>query len=187
MPLAGESRSTPTDSTTEDLAPPRSADLELLFGTRDRQDDGATSAPADASAAARTRVSPRFWEALDQMRREIAEDAQGEAERQNLMVSAAEGVALITSSGLVAALLRSESLLALALSYIPVWRRVDPLAILTLSPEERKKREREIRAARDAEDESRHKLGEILDEAGATPDPPPEDDPDATQDRNQGS
>ena len=144
------------------------ADLSMM-DLEERRD---SYAQTESFASARTSGSPLFWQALDQMRREMTEEGRRETEQEQLLVAAAEGLALITSSGLLAALLRSESLLALALSYLPIWRRVDPMAILILSPEERKKREQEIRDARKTEDVSHQGLGEILDEPEKEPEPP---------------
>ena len=56
------------------------------------------------------------------------------------------------------------NLAAVALSALPVWRRVDPLAILALSDEERRKREEELRAARETEDQSEEAVGRLLDD-----------------------
>jgi hypothetical protein len=148
---------------------------------------------ADVTRMARSGASSLFWDALDQMRREMAEDAERHAQSESLLMSAAEGLALMTSTGLLTLLLRSESLLALALSYVPVWRRVDPMAILALSPEERKKRERELSTAREAEDRKLHELGDLLDGREAQPeagDEPaseqdaesPHDEPEASSD-----
>jgi hypothetical protein len=140
---------------------------------------------------ARSGASSLFWDALDQMRREMAEDAERHAQSESLLMSAAEGLALMTSTGLLTLLLRSESLLALALSYVPVWRRVDPMAILALSPEERKKRERELSTAREAEDRKLHELGDLLDGREAQPEagdePASEQDAESPQDEPEAS
>jgi hypothetical protein len=153
----------------DDLEGLPTVDIALMPDDVERDKDaGDDPALADVTRMARTSSSPLFWDALDQMRREMTEDAERHSHSQDLLMSAAEGLALMTSTGLLAVLLRSESLLALALSYIPAWRRVDPMAVLTLSPEERKKREQEMRAAREAEDRKLHELGDILD-GGETP------------------
>jgi hypothetical protein len=59
------------------------------------------------------------------------------------------------SSGLLALLMRGGSLAAAALSSLPLWRRVDPLAVLALSEEERWQREQDIRAAQRDEESGR--------------------------------
>jgi hypothetical protein len=68
-------------------------------------------------------------------------------------------VTLLVSSGLLAALARGGSLAAAALSSLPLWRRVDPLAVLALSEAERWQREQEMRAAQREES-----IGRLLDE-----------------------
>jgi hypothetical protein len=55
----------------------------------------------------------------------------------------------------LALLLRGGSLAAAALSSVPLWRRVDPLAVLALSEEERWQREQDIRAAQREEESGR--------------------------------
>jgi hypothetical protein len=69
-------------------------------------------------------------------------------------------------------LMRSGSLWAVALSALPVWRRVDPLAVLAISPEERRKLERDLREAEQLEDTAGAGLGRVLDsvEPGEEPD-----------------
>jgi hypothetical protein len=105
----------------------------------------------------------QMLQALDQIRQEMADHAELVEGESDLIVSAAEEVALAFSAGLLGILLRGSSLAAVALSALPVWRRVDPLAILALSDEERRKREEELRAARDTEDLSEEAVGRLLD------------------------
>jgi hypothetical protein len=105
----------------------------------------------------------QMMQMLDQIREEMANDAELAAGQREMVVSSAEGVALAVSAGLLALLLRGSSLAAVALSALPVWRRVDPLAVLALSDEERKKREEELRAAQEKEDVGEEAVGRLLD------------------------
>jgi cytochrome oxidase Cu insertion factor (SCO1/SenC/PrrC family) len=122
---------------------------------------------AEHAAAAEGRFamvrSQQMMQALDQIRQEMAEDAELAAGERETIVSTAEEVALAFSAGLLGILLRGSSLAAMALSALPVWRRVDPLAILALSDEERRKREEELRSARETEDQSEEAVGRLLD------------------------
>ena len=52
---------------------------------------------------------------------------------------------------------------ALTLSSLPIWTPVDPLAVLTISDEERRRREEDLRKAREAEDDTERGVGELLD------------------------
>jgi len=106
------------------------------------------------------------WEILDRMRQEMRDDAAQIAAEDDFRIVSAEGIALGASTMLLATLMRSSSLLAVALSSLPLWRRVDPLAVLALSEREREERERELRAARKAEDENAAGVGELLDDEG---------------------
>jgi hypothetical protein len=95
----------------------------------------------------------RLLEALERLREDLHRDPQ-RAEQETLTITV-EGVALAISGGLLALLMRGGSLAAAALSSVPLWRRVDPLAVLSLSEEERWQREQEIRAAQREEEGGR--------------------------------
>jgi hypothetical protein len=125
----------------------------------------------------------RLWEALDKARAEIADDAARSSDATEAAVSKAEGVVLAVSSGLLTMLLRGGSLVAAAVSSLPMWRRVDPLAVLSLSEEERRKREREQREARTKEDEEGAGIGELLDDDDSARDAP--EDENATADKDE--
>jgi hypothetical protein len=86
-----------------------------------------------------------LMQALDQLGAEMGKDAALRLHEQLTMISAAEGVALAASAGMLLALLRGGTLVAFALSSLPLWRQADPLAVLALSDEEREEREEELR------------------------------------------
>jgi hypothetical protein len=92
-------------------------------------------------------------EALERLREDLHRDPQ-RAEQEALAITV-EGMALVVSGGLLALLMRGGSLAAAALSSVPLWRRVDPLAVLSLSEEERWQREQDIRAAQREEEGGR--------------------------------
>jgi hypothetical protein len=71
-----------------------------------------------------------------------------------------EAVSIAFSAGFIAAALRSSSLWAALLSLTPMWQRLDPLVVLAVSDEERRRRQEEIRRA----EELRSKVGRVLDE-----------------------
>ena len=95
-------------------------------------------------------------------------DADEEATERDARIATAEGVALAVSTGMLALLLRSGSLWALALSALPLWRRVDPLAVLALGAEERRKLERDLREAARLENTTDAGLARVLDRASAS-------------------
>ena len=53
---------------------------------------------------------------------------------------------------------------AAALSSLPMWRRVDPFAVLSVSEEERKRREKDLREAEESEDREGQAVGRLLDD-----------------------
>jgi hypothetical protein len=101
---------------------------------------------------------------LDDLRDDLSEDARRGQDIEAWSVKRAEGVVVAVSAGLVGMLLRGSSLVAVALSALPFWRRVDPLAVLALSEEERDKLRKELQAAQDAEDSKEKAVGQLLDE-----------------------
>ena len=105
----------------------------------------------------------RMAKALDRIRMEMTDAADEAASERQDVVSAAEGVMLATSLGWLALLLRAESLAALAFSALPMWRKVDPLAILSLSDEEREQRMKDLKKARAEEDAKLQAIGRLLD------------------------
>ena len=74
------------------------------------------------------------------------------------------GVTLALSTGLLFMLMRSSSIWGVALSALPMWRRVDPLAVLAITPEERRKLERDLREAEQSEDTAGAGLARMLDQ-----------------------
>jgi len=91
-----------------------------------------------------------LYQALDRLREEMGRSDDGVVPEATILTTI-EGVALVLSSSALAVLMRGASLAAAAFSSLPLWRRVDPLTVLTLSDEERWQREQEIRAATEFE------------------------------------
>ena len=92
-------------------------------------------------------TQPELFDSLDQMRRDVLESAQDEAAASDWVVPAVESISLAATTGLLAGVLRSSSLLAMAVSSVPLWKRADPLMVLSLSGEERRDLEASLRAA----------------------------------------
>jgi len=107
----------------------------------------------------------RMMQALDRIRQEMTDDARQLADEHQITVSAAEGFALMLSLGWLGLLLRGGSLAAIALSSLPMWRRVDPLAVLAISEEERLRREQDLQNARKLEDQTDTGVGNLLDDS----------------------
>ena len=105
--------------------------------------------------------SSLLWEGMDSIRGQLTDEAGSERE---LQIAAAQGALLFISTALVGVLLRGGALFAAALSAMPIWSGVDPLVVLALSDEERRKREEALRLAREAEDRDSAGLGELLDD-----------------------
>jgi hypothetical protein len=105
----------------------------------------------------------RMARALEQIRIEMTETEDQASRQRQVVVSAAEGAMLAASFSWLALLLRGGSLAAVAFSSLPLWHRVDPLAVLAVSEEERRRREEDLRKARQLEDEKDRGVGRLLD------------------------
>ncbi|MCP5071244.1 MAG: tandem-95 repeat protein, partial [bacterium] len=174
---------TPADITTFSLATPEtepdrpdftrralSVDLADLARPLEVED---IVADEDRERSARTVVDllrpafvhADFFQSLDQLRREVLDhaDETGETDR-SWLVPAIEGIAMAATSGLLAGVLRASSLLAMAVSSVPLWKRTDPLMVLSLSPDERLDLEASLRR----EDEAERRLDAVL-EVSAQP------------------
>ena len=108
-------------------------------------------------------------QALDELRQEMEDDSELARRKSALLTYATEGAAIATSAGLLSLLLRSGSLMGAAISSLPLWRRVDPLAVLALSDEEREKLEADLRKAEETEDEEDEGVGRVLDGVDSDP------------------
>jgi hypothetical protein len=129
------------------------------------------SAPQHAARDLEGFETPAMQEALERLQREMALDTLRRNREANIVVSTAEGTTLVVAAGVAGMLLQRGTLMALALSSVPLWRRVDPLVVLALSDEEREKREEELRAAEAEEDWSNAEIGRILGGRAASREP----------------
>ena len=100
---------------------------------------------------------------LDELRIEVQADAEAHLELLHAWVLRGESLIMALSTGLVAILLRSSALWAVALSSLPMWRRLDPVAVLGMSSDRRRSRADEVRFAEMLEDETTG-VGKLLDE-----------------------
>jgi hypothetical protein len=90
---------------------------------------------------------PEFLLSLDEMRRDVLDGEEAGSERREGLVPAIETFALAASTGLLTALLRAGSLVAMAISSVPIWKSADSLTILSLSDDERRDLEANLRDA----------------------------------------
>jgi hypothetical protein len=129
---------------------PDSSRLEIDAGSRSDENGPIKPAKPDVARTIATRNS--MYEKLDQLRRDVDADAADQQRSLEAVVARLEAVAFGLSAGAVAMLLRGGSLVALAVSSLPLWGRVDPLAVLAVDEKERRRREREAHEAASAED-----------------------------------
>jgi hypothetical protein len=101
------------------------------------------------------------WDGLNMLGDQISEDSERQQAEIDRTTARIEGTTLAISTGLLALFARGSSLIAMLLSSLPIWLRVDPLSVLLLSERDRKKREGELLDAEILEDET-GRLGDLL-------------------------
>ncbi len=120
---------------------------------------------ADApDAVAQLMANQRMMDALDRVRDEIIEESESRAQEERISVSIVDSAGLATSVGLLGLLSRAPSLAAAAMTSLPIWRGADPLDVLSVSEEERKRREKDLRDEKAAEDREDEGVGRLLDD-----------------------
>ena len=133
-----------------------------LAATRDEHDFGGDQRRTPEHRA-QAPAEGALYQALDQLRDRMAREADLAETPGHSVFASVRAMALVVSTGVLTALLRGGSLLALTFSSLPLWNGFDPLAVLALTGEERKKREEELREAQRAEDRGAAGLGDLLD------------------------
>jgi hypothetical protein len=103
------------------------------------------------------------WDGLNMLGDQISDDSERKQAEIDQTTARIEGTALAVSTGLLALFARGSSLIAMLLSSLPIWLRVDPLSVLLLSERDRKKRERELHDAEIIENE-RGRLSDLLED-----------------------
>ncbi len=88
-----------------------------------------------------------IWETLGAWEQELARGVEDGTVETEWAVAATEGLTLMATFVIALSLLRATPLAVLALSTLPMWRVLDPLAVLALTPEEREKRRKETEEA----------------------------------------
>ncbi len=101
--------------------------------------------PFDLGLLRASFVHPDFLASLDRMRQDVLESDRETSGERDWFVPAIESIAMVATTGLLAGVLRASSLLAAAISAVPLWKQADPLMILSLSKDERRDLEASLR------------------------------------------
>jgi hypothetical protein len=127
----------------------------LVVAERERDSDGGERGPGPTlRTAGLVGSTGQLDTSLDRLREDLSRSADDEQARSETIFAGIRAAALAASTGVLTALLRGGSLLALTFSSLPVWKGFDPLAVLSLSAAERKAREAAQQAAEEEEDEA---------------------------------
>jgi VCBS repeat-containing protein len=106
-----------------------------------------------------------LWNAIDTMLDEL-DDSFADAETGELIIAnTIRGTTWTLSAGFVAWILRGGSLVAAAMSSIPIWRGLDPLPVIAMSRKEREKRDKDKRVDQQEEDDLQKEIGDLIDGA----------------------
>ena len=100
---------------------------------------------------------------MDRLREGDTADSNQQSDAVVVWIARAQTVMMAAGFGLVSALLRGGSLIALATSSLPLWKGLDPIAALLVSDGQRERVSSEHRFARRVEDET-DDVGRILDD-----------------------
>ena len=104
-----------------------------------------------------------MWRSIDNMLDDLDEAFAKEEHRNNILAYGLKGTTWSLSAGFVAWALRGGSLLATAMSSIPIWRGLDPLPILAMSARDRKKQEKLKQQELREENDLQKEIGELID------------------------
>jgi len=107
--------------------------------------------------------NPVFLDALDRMLSGMDESQASTSARNDVLVKTATGVSLTLSAGFLSWLLRAGSLMASALSSMPLWKAFDPLPVLAAAASRRGRRAVTVR--RDDEEDDAEGVAELFDHA----------------------
>lgn len=125
------------------------------------------SAALQFSSGTSTVVTPPLlWQQLDNMKQQMQGALAEPPLHEQIVVGAAKGATLFLFAGTVNWMLKGSSLLAGMVSSLPLWTPFDPLAVLTLTRRERKRRRAERCADARKDDAEYRSLGTILERRG---------------------
>lgn len=108
-------------------------------------------------------LAASFWEGLDKVSQDLDEAAREQESRELLISGTVKGAGLLLLAGITNWYLKAATLLASLLTALPLWMRFDPLPVLLVSEQERRRREDEARRMRRAEDHRHRGIGRLLD------------------------
>ena len=147
----------------------RDTDVSGAAARDDDRRDGSSSALSPIDPVMRLlSVEQQIADILEAMRSDLG-DRAGQLESEvSIWVGRTDSLVMALGLGLVAQILRSGSLLAVSAASVPLWRGFDPVAVLGVSDDSRRRRADEIRYAERMEDETSD-VGRVLDTRGEGP------------------
>lgn len=111
--------------------------------------------------------TPLLWAQLSAMKQQMQGGLEEPPLHEKIVVGAAKGATLFIFAGTVNWMLKGSSLIAGMVSSLPLWTPFDPLAVLTLTHRERKRRKAQRCADARKDDAEYRTLGTILERRNA--------------------
>ncbi len=101
--------------------------------------------------AAKRYVHPAFLESIETLRSELTRQLEEEGADIEWVHRSFQSLAIAGATGLLSVIMRSSSLAAIGFSAVPLWKRADPLTVLSLNEDQRRELEASLKSAEDKE------------------------------------
>jgi hypothetical protein len=119
----------------DDAMPPQIANSDSLSANLP-----SSKSRGDESAS----IDPNLWQAVERMQDDMQEAFEKNHSENELAAKVVAGTGLSLTAGIVVWVMRTGTLLASLLSFLPVWKSVDPLSILVAKTKKDDKKETEV-------------------------------------------
>jgi hypothetical protein len=108
-------------------------------------------------------ITSDFYSSIDSSIEMLRNSIESIGRQDGFIIKAVKGVTLTLSVGLATWVLRTGSLVASALTSIPIWKSFDPLPVLPLSRKKRREKINEVRIIEKDERMKNKKVADLLD------------------------
>jgi hypothetical protein len=110
-------------------------------------------------------ITSDFYNSIDSSIEMLRNSIESIGRQDEFIIKVVKGVTLMFSVGLATWVLRTGSLIASAITSIPIWKSFDPLPVLPLSRKKRREKIKEVRIIEKDERMKNKKVAELLDDA----------------------
>jgi VCBS repeat-containing protein len=167
---SSERRAAESGSDTRSIAEAAATSILDLLGEDLLMESESVESEDEENEQHKVTAGEFLWPEVRDVAQDLSSDAERQEEANDFALASIESVGLALSVGALSVLARGGSLIAMALSSLPIWQRVDPLSVIIASDRDREAREDEQRAIDEEESQLNKGLDDLLDS------PPPADD-----------